>query len=224
MASTSTPLDRTTCHAVARGRRLRRVGRQITDAITTKPPESLKGKPFPVVVGPGLDCRCTKTAQQLGEPGGKCWLCRASYGCAAASRRSRITHLRVRQSGVSAPLTTRRRGLSKSIRLGNVRDQSSVGPDGAAIRNIAIRQSAAREPQQGILLFGTWSEVFFEYIVQFRESNSPPRQCVPIPVLRQIRLAAENLGPFLHRLVKRQMLKRMHGIMMNKYRDRSLGR
>ena len=118
-------------------------GRQVADAVATEPPKSLKRKPFPVVVGPGLDRVLRRngfnSSAKLSESG-------SSRGAVLAvaplpARRSRITHRRVsaisrERTADDTSLRTRRRAFASAT----YQTSSSVGPDRNGYWSIASQR------------------------------------------------------------------------------------
>src|SRR5262249_45116040 len=65
-------------------------------------------------------------------------------------------------------------------------------------------------------------QVLLQHLLKLGEPDPPPSQRLAITIPGQVRMASKDMRALLDRLVKRQFLKGMKCIMMNKYGDRPL--
>ena len=114
---------------------------------------------------------------------------------------------------------TRRRA---SVSATNQRS-SSAGPVRSGYWSIASRRSSrVPSPRHGSPR--PVAQVLREDRPEVGEPDAAPAELLAVAVLGQVRLAAEDLGPLAHRLVERQVLEGVQGVVVDEDGDRPLGR
>ena len=125
------------------------------------------------------------------------------------------------------PAPHRRRRLAadppQRVGFGHVPDQLLGRPAQQGVLEHLQPQRQPR-PETRERLGGVRAHVAFERFPQVGEPDPPAPQLLTKAVLGQIRLAAEDPGPFHNRLVKVQVLKGVERVVVNEDGDRPLRR
>ena len=132
-----------------------------------------------------------------------------------------MTHRRVSaisraRTADDTSLRTRRNAFASAT----YQTSSSVGPVRNGYWSIA-RRSSSRLPKQGISSPAR-APGRARAPPEAPRTGSARAQRVAISVLRQVRMAPEDLCPLLDRLVERQVLERVQRVVMDEDRDRPL--
>ena len=98
---------------------------------------------------------------------------------------------------------------------------SSVGPVCSGYWIIASRSSAPRTQVKNRLV-RLRAQVIPNHFVQIPKANPAPQQFLTIPRFAQIRLTTKLLRPLFDRVLERQMLEGVQGVVMDEDVDRTL--
>jgi hypothetical protein len=78
------------------------------------------------------------------------------------------------------------------------------------------------EAGQRLRSFGP--QVLLEHFLQIRKSDSPAPQGIAVAIFGKVRMAAEDMAAFFHRLVEFEVFERVQRVVMNEDGDRALRR
>ncbi len=211
----------------------RHVQLHAVDPIPAEPPQGPQCHGLPGGRAPALDRGGAEVLEDVGQ--GAAWSrrsCPAGPGSACCASPAiwlpdgHVAHDPVARLFQEAfPDRCRRVGAiaAQGVGLGREPAQLRVRRDPERMLQHRQTQFQARAEAQDALLCG-WPQFLLQDGHQLGGPDPPADQLLTVAVFREVRLAAEDPGPLLDRLMEGQLLEGMQGIVMHKDRDRSLGR